>query len=229
MSFLRHPERRIQRLTIGREQAPLVVLDNVLAQPDELVEHAAGRLFGDVASYYPGVRTKVPLTLQRFILDELRDEVVEVFGIKGATLRFTACHFSLVTTPPDKLTYLQRVPHVDSLNSAELAMIFYLFKADHGGTAFFRQRSTGFEFVDHARRAEYWRQIEAEQAVVQGWPAAYMRGDNALYDEVGHQEGVFNRMLVYRRTSLHSAKLNPAFDFNPDPRQGRLSVNGFLA
>jgi hypothetical protein len=36
-------------------------------------------------------------------------------------------------------------------------------------------------------------------------------------------------MLIYRRTSLHSADLTPDFVANPDPRRGRLSVNGFIA
>jgi hypothetical protein len=229
MLFARHRDRRMQRLTIGQERAPLLVIDNLLSHPEDLVDFAAGKLFGDVASYYPGVRAKVPLTLQKFIIDDLRDEFVRTFGINGTALHFTGCHFSLVTTPPSKLTYLQRIPHVDSLNSNELAMILYLFKADFGGTSFYRHRSSGFEVIDQGRKPEYWRLIAEEQAIDESAPAGYIHGSNGLYEEVGHQEGRFNRMLVYRRTSLHSAKLDPAFGFSPDPRQGRLSVNGFLA
>lgn len=227
--FARHRDCRIQRLTIGAERAPLLVIDNLVADPDELVDMASSKSFGDVASYYPGVRSKVPLTFQRFVLDEMRHEFAEVFGLNSSTLRYTACHFSLVTTAPDKLTYLQRIPHVDSLNNNELASILYLFRDDLGGTSFYRQRSTGFEFVDRERQPAYWRQIEAEQAAVERGPAGYINGDTQYYEQVGHQDGLFNRMLVYRRTSLHSAALRPDFQGSPDPRRGRLSINGFLA
>ena len=229
MSFARHSGFQIQRLSIGNERAPLLVIDNVLANPDGLVELAASKVFGDVASYFPGIRSKVPLSLQQFILDELRGEFEEVFGLKRSVQRVTSCHFSLVTTSPTELTYLQRIPHIDSLSSNELAFILYLFKADFGGTAFYRHRATGFEVVDQVRRAEYWRRIEAEQAAVERTSAGYISGDNEFYERIGRQDGVFNRMLVYRRTSLHSADLAPGFVSSPDPRQGRLSVNGFIA
>lgn len=229
MSFARHSDFQVQRLTIGNERAPLLVVDNVVADPDALVELAASKVFGDVASYFPGIRSKVPLTLQQFILDELRDEFADVFGMRRSGQRITSCHFSLVTTSPAELTYLQRIPHIDSLSSNELAFILYLFKADFGGTAFYRHRKTGYEVVDQARRAEYWRRIEEEQAAVEQASTGYINGDNEFYERVGRQAGVFNRMLVYRRTSLHSADLTPDFVASPDPRRGRLSVNGFIA
>jgi len=46
---------------------------------------------------------------------------------------------------------------------------------------------------------------------------------------VGRQDGVFNRMLIYRRNTLHSGQLARGFVPDPNPRTGRLSINGFLA
>ena len=89
MSFSRHANSSVQRLAIGAERAPLLVIDNLLADPDELVDIAAAKSYGDVASYYPGVRAKVPLTFQQFLLEELRPEFVSTFGL-GAALRFTS-------------------------------------------------------------------------------------------------------------------------------------------
>jgi hypothetical protein len=229
MSFARHPDFRVQRLSIGRELAPLLVVDNVVADPEGLVELAASKMFGDVASYYPGIRAKVPLTLQQFVLDALRGEFAEVFGLKRDGRRLTSCHFSLVTTAPADLTYLQRIPHIDSMARDELAFILYLFKADFGGTAFYRQRGTGFEYVDQERRSEYWRHVEAEQEAVLRSSTGYISGNTEFYEQVGRQDGVFNRMLVYRRNSLHSADLSQGFVASTDPRRGRLSINGFIA
>ncbi|HET9217106.1 MAG TPA: DUF6445 family protein [Terriglobia bacterium] len=229
MNLVLHPGFRLQKLTIGREQAPLVVIDNLVADPDGLVDLAATKLFGDVVTYYPGVRAKVPLTYQQFILAQLRDVFAGCFGLGANAVRLTACHFSLVTTPPHKLDYLQRIPHFDSTFGTELAFIHYLFKTDLGGTAFYRHRATGYEYIDAARAPVYGRLVEEEEAGPDSADAAYINGDTPLYERVGHQDGVFNRLLIYRRTSLHSAAL--ARNFIPDlnPRTGRLSINGFLA
>ncbi|MEO8016819.1 MAG: DUF6445 family protein [Pseudomonadota bacterium] len=229
MTLALHPDFRLQKLTLGREQRPLLVIDNMVADPAELVDLAAGKLFGEVASYYPGVRAKVPLTYQRFIIEQLRGVIADHFGLDAGSLRFTACHFSLVTTPPEKLTYLQRIPHVDSLAGNEIAFIHYLFKSDLGGTAFYRHRKSGFEYVDHSRKVEYWRHIEEEQSGPDSPSAEYITADTPLYEQIGRQDGVFNRILIYRRNSLHSGSISRKFVADLDPRSGRLSINGFLA
>ena len=229
MTFATHPDFRLQKLMFGREQAPLVVVDNLVANPEELVNLASTKLFGDVTSYYPGVRAKVPLTYQQFIINTLREVCSGYFGLDASGLRFTACHFSLVTTPQEKLTYLQRIPHVDSLFANQLAFIHYLFTADLGGTAFYRHRKTGFESVDQGRKPEYWWHVEEEQNGPNSPPAQYINGDTPFYEKLTAQDGVFNRLLLYRRNSLHSAALAKNFAANPDPRTGRLSINGFLA
>jgi len=229
MTLLIHPDFHIQKLKLGREQAPLIVIDNLVANADELVDQAAGKVFGDVASHYPGVRSKVPLSYQRFMIEQLRDVFGECFGVTPGSLRFTACHFSLVTTPGDKLTLLQRMPHVDSLFMHELAFIHYLFKSDLGGTAFYRHRATGFEYVNQSRMAEYDRHIVSEVTGPDAPPVEYINGDTPLFEQIDKQEARFNRLLVYRRTSLHSGSLAKNFIPDPNPRTGRLSINGFLA
>ena len=68
-----HPDIRIEKLTIGRERAPLIVVDNFLADPDRLVRRVASRPFTQHASYYPGIRTEAPLAYRArlgFVPDE---------------------------------------------------------------------------------------------------------------------------------------------------------------
>src|SRR5690348_17035557 len=112
MDVTLHPEIRVQALRIGRESLPLLVVDNVVANPQQLVDLAAAKVFSTVSTYYPGLRAKVPLTYQQLILQKLRPAIDDVFGLRGKSLRFTDCSFSLVTTPAEKLVYLQRIPHV---------------------------------------------------------------------------------------------------------------------
>jgi len=229
MTIARHPDFRVQKLSIGRELAPLAVIDNLVVDPDELVNQAASKQFGDVASYYPGVRAKAPLAYQQFILEHLRGLFAEVFAFPSGAVRFTACHYSLVTKTPANLTYLQRIPHVDSVASKELAFVHYLFKGDLGGTAFYRHRKSGFEYVDESRKPEYMRYLEEEKLGPDSPPAEYINGDTPLYEHLGVQQGVFNRLVIYRRNSLHSGALARDFVVDPNPRTGRLSINGFLA
>lgn len=228
MSVAQHPDLSIEKLTIGRERAPLLVIDNLVADPDSLVEIAATKSYSDVASYYPGVRAKAPLSYQQFILERLGPLFREYFEIPGA-LRFTACQFSLVTRGHDELNDLQRIPHIDSLSYRELAFIHYLFRADLGGTAFYRHRASGYEIVDESRKSEYFDWVQKEKSGPHKPDRAYINGDTALYERVNAQEARFNRVLVYRRNSLHSGSIPRDFIVDANPRTGRLSVNGFLA
>jgi hypothetical protein len=229
VNLAKHPQFSVQELEFGREHAPLLVIDNVVQNPEELVELAAGKHFGDVGSYFPGIRAKTPLSYQQFIIDALNGLFTRFFSLAGHRLRFTMCHFSLVTMPAEKLAHLQRIPHIDSIHGQELAFVHYLFHRDLGGTAFYRHRSTGFEYVDQQRKAEYFARVEEERLGPNPPAVDYIRGDSPLYEQIGAQSGIFNRMLVYRRNSLHSASLGPEFRTDPNPRTGRLSINGFLA
>jgi hypothetical protein len=224
-----HPAFAVQKLTIGRERAPLLVVDNFVADAEALIELAASKLFGDVASYYPGIRAKAPLSYQQFVLSQMREIFSQSFGLPGRTLRFTACYFSLVTLPPEELAHLQCIPHIDSVSGTELAFIHYLFKHDHGGTAFYRHRRTGFEVVTQERKLEYFEAVEAERVGPDKPPLGYINGSTALYEQLHSEAGVFNRMLVYRRNSLHSGSIAALSAIDPNPRTGRLSINGFLA
>jgi uncharacterized protein DUF6445 len=228
MTLQIHPGFQVQKLRLGREQAPLIVIDNLVANADELVEQAAQKVFADVPGYFPGIRAKAPLTFQQFVIEKLRDLLGEYFGVNATKLHFTNCHFSLVTTPGANLALLQRIPHIDSIFSNELACMYYLFKSDLGGTAFYRHRSTGFEYVTFERNAEYFNRLATEMEGPHSPSAGYHNADTPLFEKIGSQEARFNRLLVYRRNSLHSSDLPKGFVPDANPRTGRLSINGFL-
>ncbi len=229
MDLAPHPSMRIQKLAIGRENAPLLVIDNLVADPEELVRDAIAKRYAAPHSYYPGLRAKAPLSYQMFVVGELRSLLCEYFQLEATTLRFSMCHYSVVTTPPEQLTTLQRIPHVDAHDSRGLASIHYLFKTDLGGTAFYRHRATGFEYVDEARRGAYFRALEQELAGPEAPGPQYIDSDTPLFERVGLQAGVFNRMLIYRRNSLHSGAPARGLPLPADPASGRLSINSFLA
>jgi hypothetical protein len=228
MHLQTHAGLRIQWFAIGREQSPLLVIDDFVSDPERLVRRAATRLYRPQGSYYPGIRAEAPLSYQALIVEHLGELLFERFSLQGRELRFPMCHFSLVTTSADRLDPLQRIPHFDSLDGNALATVHYLFHADFGGTAFYRHRATGFESVDAARKAEYFAAVEREAAGADRPDIAYINGDSPLYEQTASQAGLFNRMIVYRRNVLHSGSIAADFKPDSDPRSGRLSINCFI-
>jgi hypothetical protein len=60
-------------------------------------------------------------------------------------------------------------------------------------------------------------------------PAQYVDGDTPLFERIARYDAVFNRMLVYRGSMLHSVNVPAGFVPDANPRTGRLSINTFLA
>lgn len=222
-----HPDIRLQKLTLGAEHAPLLIVDNFVSAPEELMQAAVRKPFSPAASYFPGLRVKASLSYQE-LYSQLRSTLHEMFELEGPMLRFSMCHYSLVTTPPDQLALPQRIPHADSLARTGLAAIHYLFKADHGGTAFYRHRQTGYEYVDESRQKRYLECIRQELAGPDQPPPGYINGDTPLFERIAAADGLFNRLLIYRRNSLHSGSISKDFVPDPNPLTGRLSINSFM-
>ena len=221
------PDLRMQKLSIGSEKAPLLVIDNFVKDPEQLIRPVASKAFIRTARFFPGVRAKAPLTYRQFVIDQLQDELLQFFQLDDDSLRFSMCHYSLVTTPPHELVMVQRVPHVDSVDEG-LASIHYLFKKGHGGTAFYKHRRTGFECIDLSRRDLYLKTLDEEVRGPNSPEPAYINGDTPLFEQVEKQDGVFNRILFYRRNSLHSGSIEKDFVPDGNPLTGRLSINSFI-
>jgi hypothetical protein len=218
----------IRKLTVGAEQAPLLVVDDFAPNADELIDYAVAQSFTVQGRYYPGIRCVAPPSYQQYLLTTLGSAMLECLGVSRGALRLSMCHFSLVTTPADRLELLQRIPHVDSIAKNGLASIHYLFRSNLGGTAFYRHRATGFESLDESRNERYLRTLQAECRGTHAPGPGYINGDTPLYEQIGKQDGVFNRLLIYRRNVLHSGCIARDFVPEPNPRTGRLSINSFI-
>jgi hypothetical protein len=228
MSLDLHPDIRVQQLTIGAERAPLLVIDQFVQNAEDLVQAAVAQKYAPPTRYFPGIRAAAPAAYQQLLIARMKNMLADVFGLPPATPRLAMCHYSIVTTPADQLGVVQRIPHIDSLARNGLATIHYLFKKNLGGTAFYRHRKTGFETIDESRSAAYFQSLNAENDGPNMPGPGYINGDTALFEQIAKQEGLFNRMLVYRRNSLHSGCIAPDFVPDPNPLTGRLSINSFI-
>jgi hypothetical protein len=228
MLIERHHDIRIEKRSIGDDGAPLLVIDQLVADPERLVRRAVRRAFGPMGEHFPGARTVAPAMYGPLLESVLNPLLPEHFGIRPGRFCLSMCHYSLVATPPEELRFLQRVPHIDSDDGNGLATVHYLFHGDWGGTAFYRHRQTGFEHVDKERRETYFRRLETESHGSDAPAPGYINGSTALFEQIARVEAVFNRMIVYRRNSLHSACVDDRHVPPADPLAGRLSINTFI-
>lgn len=218
----------VQKFFVGNEKAPLLVIDNYLSKPEKLIEYASTLSFQGDKGFYPGIRSPAPREYIELFIAALSELVLKELGISGTKLKLLMSHYSLVTKSADELKPLQRIPHFDSLDLNGIATVHYLFKQPLGGTAFYRHKKTGFEYIDESRKLEYFRSLESENDGPDMPGAAYINGDTPLFEQIAKQEGVFNRMLIYRRNSLHSGCISESFVPDSNPATGRLSINSFI-
>ena len=222
-----HPAFRSSVAHLGAERSPVLIVDDFLADPAVLVDYAATVAdFGAVTdTFYPGIRAPIPQIYTFAVRAFLGGLITRTFSV-GEVVKELAT-FSLVTTRPERLQVQQRLPHFDNTDERQLAVLHYLCDG-MGGTSFYRHRATGFETIRPLRLAEYTRAVTAELAA-NGSPAErYIRGDTDLFECIGTFAATFNRVLVYRSVSLHSADIPAEFSFASNPRTGRLTANTFF-
>ncbi len=219
-------------LRLGAEGQPVLVIDEVMERPAPLVAYAERQArfaaSREAGNFYPGVRAPAPRGYVEGLYDALRPLMAATFGFSADTPAAISCALSLVTLPPARLNLAQRLPHIDTPNPRQFAVLHYLCDGSHGGTAFYRHRATGFEAIDEARSAEYLERLRGEIERDGAPPAAYIRGATPLFDQIGRVEARFNRLVVYRSQQLHAGVIERAESLSADPRLGRLTANTFI-
>jgi len=213
---------------VGDERQPVLVVDNFLAEPHSLIDFCArNSKFNRADAFYPGVRAPAPDIYLQAIYNYLKDIIYSTFAIDDSMVRTAQTDYSMVIASPSQLKLAQCVPHYDSLISSELAAVHFLCGSEKGGTSLYRHRDTGFEYVDSSRAAIYTETLTKGINSI-AYPQRYMNGSNHLFEQIASYEAIFNRMIVYRCTSLHSGNIAPDFLIDPNPRTGRLTINTFI-
>lgn len=229
VEFARHKSFSWRMETVGEEQQPVVVIDNFLDGAERLVDYISETGgFLPESGFYPGMRTASPRSYLMALFSFLPPILEQAFGADRDEFAKVESSYSLVTTPTEDLSFIQRIPHFDSNDPGELAMIHFLCGPEHGGTSFYRHRETGFESVDKTRRATFIQSLETAAKEGREPPKAYINGNTELFERVESFDAVFNRLVLYRCTSLHSGNIPADFAFDQNPRTGRLSLNTFL-
>ena len=205
----------------------LVSADAILEAPEDVILHASLQKFANITPQYPGLRAPIDPAVCRAWLGQIGPLLDRMFGPYGRPWEMQAW-FSLVTTPPHALAPIQRLPHVDGTDPAQIAMMLYLSRAPHGGTAFFRHRSTGLEALTANDYPRYAAALQADVARTGLPPAAYTTDGAPHFERVHAVPGHFNSAVFYRGNILHSGMIDNAAPLSADPREGRLTINAFF-
>jgi hypothetical protein len=217
--------------TIGTEKRPLAVVEDFVHDPDALVAYAEyGEPFRATAGdLYPGIRKSAPPEYARQFCAQFGDVLREYFGLPERSVpRVIFSALSITATEPQQLRPIQRVPHFDTSAANPLAIVHYLCGPEHGGTSFYRHRSTGFETISHERLHDYARTLKREVMTEHPPPAKHMDGDDALFVRIASYEARRNRALIYPSNVLHSGDIRRVSSPETPPRDARLTVNSFV-
>lgn len=212
---------------IGEGGFPLLVIDNVLKEPDKLRQLASesAKFDTDDSDFYPGLRASLPQDYADAFSLQITPLLQQAMGMANLSLECLFHAFSLTITPPEQLKPIQCIPHFDDENPMKLAVVLYLFEEDLGGTSFYRHNKTGFEAVTSQNAAGYMKTLMS-QATTEGLPAAdYINGDSRLFTRYHSVAARYNRCIVYPCNMLHSGNINVQQGLSADPLIGRLTMN----
>ncbi len=222
---------KIEIIRVGREQQPVIAIDDLLRDPQAMVSYASDHVTlknvtkGD--NYYPGLRAPAPrdyaLNLMRF----LRPLITEHFELSTQVLKSARCAFSIATTKPSELTIAQRLPHFDTTNTGQIAGIHFLCSAKHGGTAFYRHKTTGFETITQDRYDPYFKALETDMKTHGPPDMQYMQSGTQIFEQTARIEAKMNRLFIFKSTMLHNGMVNSSAGLNPNPQKGRLTTTLF--
>lgn len=238
-------------IRVGVSQTPVLVIDELLPGAAALRDYAGTQAFiADPANFYPGVRCAAPagyaLALQA--LWPLVSQIWPRSGESGGSgewggsgdgqpwraMQVRQAAFAITTTAPRHLRPIQMLPHIDTSSDDTLALVHYLMSPEHGGTSFYRHRSSGLERISETALPGYAAALKQEALAQQlHLTPGYQAGDSALFQRIGQVEAQFNRALIYPANLLHSGDILQALApeqerLSAEPAHGRLTVSCLL-
>ncbi len=212
---------------VGNERTQVIHIADFFKDPDEVASAATSQKFERINPHYPGVRAPVESDLLKRLISTVAEHFPKLSS--GLNAKWNgAAWYSIVTCPPEQLTPIQRLPHFDGFDEKQVAVMIYLDHTEHGGTAFFRHRSTGFERVTEARYPEYKQKLERDVSRTGLPPARYITDGAPHFEKIGESDATYNSLIIYPGTLLHSGVIRNDAPLLADPANGRLSINGFF-
>lgn len=208
-----------------------VVLDDVLLEPETLVEYAGRiRLEQPEGNLYPGLVAGLSAEFDARLRDCFWQHARGPLGLRRCSAAFV--RLSMATLAPSQLQPLQWLCHRDRIDDDApeamfAASVLYLFRNPAlGGTRFFAPRRPAAELAELFGDAQTLSadEFSARHGVAPGYPAA----DSPHFECVATIPAAWNRMIIYDGGGYHCAALDHPELLSDEPAAGRLTVNGFF-
>ena len=219
---------------VGDGQHKILVFDDFLVDPDEIIETAsklAPLFIANERDFYPGVRYKIlgdnsdAAGYVKSVCDAIRPAMKHFHGAKDIEI-ITAC-FSIVTKSTKQLRLPQTAPHWDGTNDDIFAILHYLGKGHSSGTSLYRHNATGIEKVNAQIVDDFYAKM-IDDLQKKPREAKYMNGSDDLFTEIFRIDGKFNRVAIYPSNILHSGNIFDGEVLSANPKIGRLTSNIFI-
>jgi hypothetical protein len=215
---------------VGSERTPIITIDNAMVNIDDFSELALRTQFEfDQKTFYPGVRASIDDYCINDVVLALIPQLRAIYQVPDnlRSVTFNTC-FSLISSQPDTLHHLQRIPHFDTPKACHFAVLLYMSDGDYGSTAIFNHIPTGYERISENRVDDYFNR--ANQYFEQyGQPKAeYVTKSDDHFDIVYEIPYLKNRLVIYPGNLLHSTLVQANSDIDANPATGRLTTNLFI-
>jgi len=214
---------------IHEGQAKVIVTTKIFEHPDKVVNWIElNHSFKQSSTFYPGVRTPIPLWMLKPVVTAAIRSIRKVFNIPNSFVpQLKGADFSLITTEPSRLGVMQRIPHYDDVYPFQYAALCYLSEPPHGGTGFFRHNESKiFRLLEHDE-APYLNTLQKELSHETPMPQ-YPSRACPLFTLTDIIDYTYNTMVIYPGNLLHSALIEPQSDILTDIKNGRLTANIFI-
>ncbi len=177
---------------------------------------------------YPGIELGMP----DFINQRLTEFFMQHIRSKMASRRiiYSVSRLSVVTLLPNQLQPAQSICHRDlarETGGIMTASVLYLFdQPSLGGTSFYTPKKSLEQtqaLVDDSLSMTP-QAFESRYGITQ----TYMIGSNDYFEQIGRIDAKYNRIIFYDGDVYHSADIFSPQHLSPDPKVGRLTLNGFF-
>jgi len=216
------------RELVGQCRAPVLMVDEIGPQPERIVALAQELApFPAATNNYPGLRRILgpgDAAAWDYVTGLMRDAAPFIggaFDIDGFDL--VEASFSMVTTRPEHLAPVQRIPHFDAVDEDLFALLHYVSPC--AGTAFYRHQASGIELVTADVVDGFVARLRRDAALS---VPRYMAGTDGAFEQIGRVAGMPGRLVGYPARLLHSGLIPGDCNFSGVPAEGRLTTNIFV-
>lgn len=220
-----------QVVYVGKNKTPVIIIDGYVSNLDEITNQVVknAQFKPEGVTKYPGVRSSIPKTIVVSYLKPLMKTLYKVYKL-SQDLQPTPIdnYFSLITKQPKDLSAMQSWPHFDTPNPNLIAVLHYLNKGEHGGTAFFKHNKSGLDRIDNQTIETYLKHADNYFTSLNTNAFDYcdeQHSEFTCYKKIAYKP---NRLIIFPGQLLHSSSVNTDTDLSSNPEEGRLTANMFI-